>query len=113
MFAVVRGEGSSVYRFIFADTGGFDRGDLADFEQSLRSFRTLSPIEVADLKPMRLRVVPVGPATPSTASRAGCRCPERRPARACSCCSTAWTAAASCGPGDQVKIVTMGTGVTA
>jgi predicted Zn-dependent protease len=110
MFAAVRGEGSSVYRFIYADTGGFDRSDLADFEQSLRSFRTLSPIEVADLKPMRLRVVPVGPGDTVDSFVRRMQVPSSADPRALFVLLNGLDRGRELRPGDQVKIITMGTG---
>jgi predicted Zn-dependent protease len=61
MFAAIGGQGGRVYRFIFADARGFDRGDLAEFETSLRSFRRLTAAEAAAIVPLRVRVVPVQP----------------------------------------------------
>jgi predicted Zn-dependent protease len=61
MFAVVGGTGGRVYRFVFADTRGLGRDDVAAFERSLRSFRALSASEAASIRPLRLRLVPVRP----------------------------------------------------
>ena len=107
MFAVVRGQGSTVYRFLFADTGGFDRGDVATFEQSLRSFRTLSAAEVAQLRPMRLRVVPVqaGDTVDSFARRM--QVPQGTDPRALFVLLNGLDRGRELRPGDQVKIVTM------
>ena len=59
MFSAVRGQDGRVYRFLFADTNGLSRADLAAFEQTLRSFRPLSAAEAAALKPSRIKLVPV------------------------------------------------------
>ena len=59
MFAVVGGPGNEVYRFIFADSRGLGRDDVAAFDASLRSFRRLSASEAAAIVPLRVRVVPV------------------------------------------------------
>ena len=59
MFSVIRGQDGRVYRFLFADTGGLGNGDVAAFEQSLRSFRPLSAAEAATLRPSRIQLVPV------------------------------------------------------
>jgi predicted Zn-dependent protease len=61
MFAAVEAPGNQVHRFIFADARGFSRADVADFETSLRSLRSLSAEEAAMLVPLRVRVVPVRP----------------------------------------------------
>jgi predicted Zn-dependent protease len=61
MFAAVRGESGDVYRFLFARGSSFTRSDVAAFEQSLRSFRRLSPAEAAALKPLRIELVTVRP----------------------------------------------------
>ena len=56
--AVVRA-GSRVYRFIFATaspTGSFETG----FMETVKSFRRLTPAQIADLKPLRVRIVRVG-----------------------------------------------------
>ena len=56
--AVVRA-GSRVYRFIFATaspTGAFETGFMA----TVKSFRRLTPAQIADLKPLRVRIVRVG-----------------------------------------------------
>ena len=114
MFAVARGQGSSVYRFLFADTGGLDRGEVAAFEQSLRSFRTLSAAEVAQLRPMRLRVVPVqaGDSVDSFARRM--QVTQGTDPRALFVLLNGLDRGRELRPGDQVKIVTMdGAGVTA
>ena len=59
MFAVVDGPGNQVYRFIFADSRGLSRADVAAFDASLRSFRRLSASEAAAIVPLRVRVAPV------------------------------------------------------
>jgi predicted Zn-dependent protease len=61
MFAAVGGPGGQVYRFVFAKGGNLDRGDVAAFEQSLRSFRTLTTAEAAELRPLRIEIVTVRP----------------------------------------------------
>lgn len=51
--------GNRVYRFIFATaspTAGFEAG----FTETVKSFRRLTPAQVADLKPLRVRIVRVG-----------------------------------------------------
>ena len=60
MFAVVGGPGNEVYRFIFADSRGLGRDDVAAFDASLRSFRRLSASEAAAIVPLRVRVVRAG-----------------------------------------------------
>ncbi|MFL5332408.1 MAG: M48 family metalloprotease [Geminicoccaceae bacterium] len=107
MFAAVRGQGSAVYRFIYADTGGFDRSDLADFEQSLRTFRTLSAAEIADLKPMRLRVVPVGPGDTLDSFARRMQVPADTDPRALFVLLNGLDRGREMRPGDQVKIITM------
>lgn len=55
--AVVRA-GTRVYRFIFATaspTGAFEAG----FMETVKSFRRLTPAQIADLKPLRVRIVRV------------------------------------------------------
>jgi predicted Zn-dependent protease len=59
MFAALRGTDGRVYRFLFARTGDLGQGDVAAFEQSLRSFRRLSAAEAAELKPLRIELVTV------------------------------------------------------
>ena len=59
MFAALRGQDGRVYRFVYADTNGLDRGDVATFEQSLRSFRPLAAAEAAQLRPWRLKLATV------------------------------------------------------
>ncbi|MFO1069244.1 MAG: M48 family metalloprotease [Geminicoccaceae bacterium] len=59
MFAVARGPGDLVARFVFLDRRGLDERDVAVFDGTVRSVRTLSASEIAGLKPMRIQVVPV------------------------------------------------------
>ena len=59
LFSVIRGQDGRVYRRLFADTRGLDNGDVAAFEQSLRSFRPLTAAEAASLRPSRIELVPV------------------------------------------------------
>jgi predicted Zn-dependent protease len=59
MFAAVRAPDGKVYRFLYAKTANLARGDVDEFEASLRSFRTLSAAEAAALRPLRVQVVPV------------------------------------------------------
>lgn len=110
MFAVVRGEGSRVFRFVYADTGGFDRSDVAAFEQSLRSFRTLSAAEVAALRPMRLRVVPVGAGDTVESFARRMQVPEGTDPRALFVLLNGLDRGRTLRPGDQVKIVTVDLG---
>ncbi len=59
MFAAVRWPDGRVFRLLYAKSGGLARSDVALFEQSLRSLRTLSAAEAAALKPARMKLVPV------------------------------------------------------
>lgn len=59
MFSAVRSGDGRVYRFLHAKAGQLTRADVAAFEESLRSFRNLS--EAAAVRPLRIRVVTVGP----------------------------------------------------
>jgi predicted Zn-dependent protease len=59
MFAVADAGGGKVFRFIFADRRGLERDDVAAFEGSLRSLRTLSAAEAASIRAQRVVIVPV------------------------------------------------------
>ena len=78
--------GSDVYRFIFAAKQRTPETDRV-FRESVGSFRRLSITEIDRVKPLRLRVVTVAPATRSSGSRAAWRCPTAPPSA--SACSTA------------------------
>ncbi len=57
---VIRGP-RQVYRFIFASSQPASAYEQA-FTDTLRSFRILSPSQIASMRPLRVRVVEVGPA---------------------------------------------------
>jgi predicted Zn-dependent protease len=106
MFAAVRGPGGQVYRFVFAGSGGLDRGDVAAFEQSLRSFRTLTAAEAAELKPLRIDIVRVEPGdTIDTLAR---RMDVEEDPRGYFELLNGLDRGSSLEPGDQVKILERG-----
>lgn len=59
MFSAVRGDDGRVYRFLFASAGRMSRDEVRAFEDTLRSFRTLSAREAGALRPRRLDIVTV------------------------------------------------------
>lgn len=60
MFSAVRGEDDEVYRFLFASSGSLSQSEADAFEDTLRSFRTLSASEAGALRPLRIDIVTVG-----------------------------------------------------
>ncbi len=56
LLVAIEGEGRQFYRFVFADTKGLDRSDVADFEASAVSFQRLAKDEAATIRPLRVDI---------------------------------------------------------
>ena len=61
MVAIVRAEDGAAYQLLYLRVGAsLSSADTAAFEDSLRSFRTLSASEAAAIRPLRIDIVTVG-----------------------------------------------------
>jgi predicted Zn-dependent protease len=56
LLVALEGEGQQFYRFVFANTKGLTRDDIADFETSAKSFQRLAKDEASAIKPARIRI---------------------------------------------------------
>jgi predicted Zn-dependent protease len=56
LLVALEGEGQQFYRFVFANTKGLTRDDIADFESSAKSFQRLAKDEASAIQPLRIRI---------------------------------------------------------
>jgi predicted Zn-dependent protease len=56
LLVAVEGEEQQFYRFVFANTKGLTRNDVADFESSARSFQLLAKGEASAIRPLRVGI---------------------------------------------------------
>jgi predicted Zn-dependent protease len=56
LLVALEGEGQQFYRFVFANTKGLTRRDVADFETSAKSFQRLGKGEASAIKPLRVKI---------------------------------------------------------
>jgi predicted Zn-dependent protease len=66
----IRADAQSIYRFLFVTPPALTERLAAEFRRTTHSFRRLDPQEAAAIRPLRVRVVTVGPRdTPETLAR--------------------------------------------
>ena len=56
LLVALEGEGQQFYRFVFANTKGLTRDDIADFESSAKSFQRLAKDEASAIQPLRMSI---------------------------------------------------------